>query len=146
VSKKKSTDDYEVGYGKPPKKSQFQKGVSGNPTGRPKKSRDLGAALLREANSLIPVNDNGRTMRISKHEVVIKMMINNAMKGKPSDLRIYFAHYPQAFEKFALLARQAKDEMGKCANDLSDDMLAKIIFASQGYKDLKKQSIAESSE
>ena len=27
---------YEVGYGKPPKHSQFQKGKSGNPKGRPK--------------------------------------------------------------------------------------------------------------
>ena|SRR5437868_14511965 len=42
MSKDDSTDDYEVGYGKPPKNSQFQKGVSGNPTGRPKKARDLG--------------------------------------------------------------------------------------------------------
>lgn len=28
--------DYVVGYGKPPKEAQFKKGVSGNPTGRPK--------------------------------------------------------------------------------------------------------------
>lgn len=28
---------YDVGYGKPPKKTQFKKGVSGNPAGRPKK-------------------------------------------------------------------------------------------------------------
>lgn len=27
---------YKVGYGKPPKGSQFKKGLSGNPTGRPK--------------------------------------------------------------------------------------------------------------
>ena len=28
--------DYVVGYGKPPKEAQFKKGMSGNPTGRPK--------------------------------------------------------------------------------------------------------------
>jgi hypothetical protein len=32
----KRKSDYEVGYGKPPKKSQFKKGRSGNPNGRPK--------------------------------------------------------------------------------------------------------------
>ena len=106
MSKDEFADNYEVGYGKPRKNSQFQKGISGNPTGRPKKARDLGARLLREANSLMPISENGRTMRISKHEVVIKMMINNAMKGKPSDLRMYFALYPQAFEKVALMAAQ----------------------------------------
>ncbi len=29
-------DDYEIGYGKPPKQTQFRKGQSGNPRGRPK--------------------------------------------------------------------------------------------------------------
>jgi hypothetical protein len=144
MSKEEFTDDYEVGYGKPPKKSQFQKGVSGNPTGRPKKARELGAALLREANSLITIHENGRNIRQSKHDVAVKVLLNGAMKGKSSDQRLYFSLYPQAFERFALLAQQAKDEIGKCADDLSDDMLAKIIVASQGYKDLKKQSVDES--
>jgi hypothetical protein len=31
VSEKKTLGSYEVGYGKPPKNAQFQKGVSGNP-------------------------------------------------------------------------------------------------------------------
>jgi hypothetical protein len=140
MSKEEFTDDYEVGYGKPPKNSQFQKGVSGNPTGRPKKARDLGAVLLREANSPITIVENGQKVRLSKHEVVVKMFMNNVMKGKPSDLRLYFAQYPQAFERFALLAQQAKNETGKCAKDLSDEMLAKIIFTSQKYKDLKGEA------
>jgi hypothetical protein len=144
VSKEKSTDDFEVGYGKPPKKSQFQKGVSGNPTGRPKKARDLGTALLREANSLITIHENGRNIRQSKHDVAVKVLLNGVMKGKSSDQRLYFSLYPQAFEKIALVAEQAKNETGKCAKDLSNEMLAKIIFASQEYKDLERQRIAES--
>jgi len=35
---KKSNKDKKVGYKKPPKKTQFKKGKSGNPKGRPKKS------------------------------------------------------------------------------------------------------------
>ena len=32
---------YKTGYGKPPRDSQFQKGQSGNPKGRPKEARNL---------------------------------------------------------------------------------------------------------
>ena len=123
MSKEEFTDDYEVGYGKPPKNSQFQKGVSGNPTGRPKKARDLGAVLLREANSPITIVENGQKVRLSKHEVAVKMFMNNVMKGKPSDLRLYFAQYPQAFDKVLLAAQQAKNEAGKSVKDLSDEIM-----------------------
>jgi hypothetical protein len=33
---KLNTDDYAIGYGKPPASTQFRKGQSGNRTGRPK--------------------------------------------------------------------------------------------------------------
>jgi hypothetical protein len=75
-------DIYEVGYRKPPKHSRFSKGVSGNPKGRPKVAPDFDTALLREAKTFITINENGRRMRVSKYEVVIKQLINNAMKGK----------------------------------------------------------------
>jgi hypothetical protein len=51
----KTPDDYEVGYGKPPKNIQFQKGISGNPTGRPKKAPDFDHQLIRESNSLMTI-------------------------------------------------------------------------------------------
>jgi Family of unknown function (DUF5681) len=142
MSNEEFTDDYEVGYGKPPKKSRFPKGTSGNPTGRPKKARDLGAVLLREANSPITIVENGQKVRLSKHEVAVKMFMNNVMKGKPSDLRLYFAQYPQAFDKVLLAAQQAENETRKSAKDLSDDELAQIIFRGQRRR-LEAQRIAE---
>ena len=55
MSDDKTPDDYEVGYGKPPKNTQFRKGVSGNPRGRPKKAPDFDHVLIREANSVMTV-------------------------------------------------------------------------------------------
>ena len=39
---------YAVGYGKPPVHARFRKGLSGNPSGRPRRKTDL-ASLLTEA-------------------------------------------------------------------------------------------------
>ena len=40
--------DYEVGYGKPPRKSQFKPGQSGNPKGRPKGRKGFSTILVEE--------------------------------------------------------------------------------------------------
>jgi hypothetical protein len=49
----------EKGYGKPPKKHQFKKGVSGNPRGRPKGKSSLLSDLNKIVNQKISVNLNG---------------------------------------------------------------------------------------
>jgi len=118
-------EKYEVGYRKPPKNTQFKKGVSGNPNGRPKKILDFDQELLREAKSLITINEGGRTRRISKHLAVIKQMTNNAIKGTTAGLRMYRDSYRQASERVAQLeAEPAKDrERLKNVRELTEDEL-----------------------
>ena len=41
------TEEYEVGYGRPPKSGQFKNGQSGNPKGRPKGSLNLKTIVKR---------------------------------------------------------------------------------------------------
>jgi hypothetical protein len=128
LSEKKALDCYEVGYGKPPKNTQFQKGVSGNPRGRPKKARDFDTELLRESNSFMTITENGKRKRISKHEVAIKQLMKQAMTGSPQAQRIYFPLRQQALEKIALMAGSQPGDLGEYnANDLTDDQLAWLI-------------------
>ena len=42
------SDDYEVGYKKPPIHTRFKPGVSGNPKGRPKGTKNLATDLAEE--------------------------------------------------------------------------------------------------
>jgi hypothetical protein len=60
------TDEYMVGYGKPPKSGQFKRGESGNRRGRPRGSLKLATDLAAELNEQITVREDGRARRVSK--------------------------------------------------------------------------------
>jgi hypothetical protein len=127
MSEKNMPDSYEVGYGRPPRSTQFQKGISGNPKGRPKKVRDFDHELLRESRTPITLNENGSRRRISKHEAAIKQLINKAISGNIPALRTYLDRYQMAFEKVALLeASQARDR-ARPVSELTEEELDERI-------------------
>lgn len=76
-----SNSDYNVGYRRPPKTTQFKKGESGNPKGRPKGSRSLQTILVEELKSSVTIHENGRSKTVKKGEVIVKQMVNKAMAG-----------------------------------------------------------------
>lgn len=82
AKKAKADDNYEVGYKKPPKSSQFKKGKSGNPKGRPKKSKNLNTLLNNELDEVVTVREQGRVIQLSKRELMVKKMVHEAVNGK----------------------------------------------------------------
>jgi Family of unknown function (DUF5681) len=73
--------NYNVGYGKPPRTTRFQRGRSGNPQGRPKDTRKLATDLAAELGERITVREEGRSRRISKQRALIKSLMAKALQG-----------------------------------------------------------------
>ena len=74
--------DYEVGWGKPPKASQFKPGASGNPRGRPKrKPTDLATAITDVLNAPIRHQEAGQQRTSPGWELNLRMLIRSALQG-----------------------------------------------------------------
>ena len=76
--------DYEVGYGKPPRHTRFEKGQSGNPRGRPRGAKNLTTLLSEALNEPVIVAENGGRRKITKREAIITQLVN---RSATADLR-----------------------------------------------------------
>lgn len=133
--------DDEVGFCKPPKHTQFQKGRSGNPSGRPKGRVNVATVLLKAMHARIAVNEGGRRTQRTKLEVICTQLINKAVTGDlkaiqhvlalanlsetaegavgpTADLAASQEHARKILERLALRALQSQD---KETDDGQDD-------------------------
>ena len=90
---KATTSNYEVGYGRPPKHSQFKKGQSGNPRGRPRGSRNLATDLSAELGEKVTVREHGHSRTVSKQRALIKSLTQKAMNGDVRAIAAVLALY-----------------------------------------------------
>jgi len=124
---------YEVGFGKPPRQSRFQKGASGNPKGRPKGKRNLVTVLERTLRETIVIKENGMPRTVTKLEAAVKQLVNKAASGDLIALRHLMA-----------LAKSAENQTADAPTGQSGDADLKVM---QGVlKRLKDCAAGEENE
>jgi hypothetical protein len=74
---------YEVGYGRPPRRTQFRKGQSGNPGGRPRglPVQRANALLLQEAYRVVAIKEDGRMVPVSAMQAILRSQVELAING-----------------------------------------------------------------
>ena len=73
----------EIGPGQLPKDTKWQKGQSGNPSGRRKKDESCRDLLKEELDALIRIQEDGKIITLSKRKLWVKRIVNGAIKGDP---------------------------------------------------------------
>ncbi len=80
--KRSPGDPYDVGHGKPPKETQFQKNQSGNPNGRPRKMPDLYTELRRVLDEPMTVTIEGEPRRVTVQQALLLRLRDQALRGE----------------------------------------------------------------
>jgi len=86
----RKTSDYEIGYGRPPRHSQWRPGQSGNPKGRPRDAKNERTILREVLGTRIPVQYGHRTRKVCVREAIFLKIVDGALKGDARKAELLF--------------------------------------------------------
>ena len=81
-------DDEEVGYRRPPRRSRFKPGMSGNPRGRPKGRQSAAEKLEALLAERVTLHIDGKVKRVPLDEVLMRSLIKKAAAGDVQSIRL----------------------------------------------------------
>lgn len=86
-----SSDDYKVGYRRPPIAGRFKPGHVANPKGRPKKKKTVAQIIEEGMMSRIKVAENGQSRTVTAQELIILNLIRAAARGDIKAIHALFS-------------------------------------------------------
>lgn len=123
------SDDYEVGYGKPPRHSRFAPGKSGNPKGRPRGARGLKTDLLSELSARHTIQINGKPVRGNRQQLMLRTLATRAASG---DLKAQALLLPLIERALGLDDRgDARERLSKQDEALLGELLGSVAVPAE---------------
>ena len=118
---------YEIGYGRPPEKTRFRPGRSGNPRGRPKKPKSIREKFERELERKVAVREDGRVKKIPKIDLWVRCVIADAIKGNHRASRILIEMRAASDEEIAKgVAEKSIEKLNAEDQEILDRHFAKL--------------------
>jgi hypothetical protein len=109
---------YEVGFGKPPRRTRFAKGKSGNPRGRPKGALNVATMLERILEEKVIITLNGRRRTMTKLQAAITQLTDKAAGGDLKALQLLTS---------LLRSTEERGSQGVVPNSVSDDLDKEVV-------------------
>ena len=131
------TPDDRMGHGRPPKHSQFKKGQSGNPKGRPKGTLNVATVLERTLRERVVINENGRRKTITKLEAAVKQLVNKAATGDTNAFKVLSTLAHSAEEKMQSESCEEIQELREVDQKILQDILKRFVTNSESEDDPK---------
>ena len=110
-SKKRKED--ETGYCKPPKSTQFKKGQSGNPKGRPKGTFNLASAFERAFQAFqkkVVITENGQQKTVTKLDAAFMQFSNKCTKGELPALKVLLPFATSIMRESRAMSQEKSDD------------------------------------
>jgi Family of unknown function (DUF5681) len=128
-SEKDGCGDSEVGYGKPPHRTRFRKGQSGNPGGRPRgvTAGRAKALALREAYRMVRIKVGDSVVSLPTIQAILRGQIALAAKGNGPAQRAVIEKIQAIEQELALEAAAEAAETKATEKPIADRELARRI-------------------
>lgn len=125
-------DDYEIGYGRPPKAYRFKKGQTGNPFGSSRKARkrqqrqvlSFDDVVLDDARKPVRIREGNRTSTISLREALLQKQYAMGLNGNRLALKFSLDKIAEAEQN----NREQTLDLYEAAYDYKEDYPARAKY------------------
>ena len=111
--------------------TRYRPGQSGNPSGRPKgsknkkKAKNLPNRLQKAATEKVVVQEGGRKRKVAKLDVALTQMMNKAAQGDPSFMKMALAELKKA--EAAEPMTKPQEEFAEADNEVIAQVIRRIL-------------------